>query len=65
MQIKELRKQTHLSQQAFATHFGVPLRSIQEWEQKRRTPPPYVVEMMCRIWTLENELEQFRKEETN
>jgi len=35
---KEIRDQLGLSQEAFAGLMGVSLRTIQEWEQGRRTP---------------------------
>lgn len=52
--IKELRKQTKMSQQQFARYFGLPLRTLQGWEQSRRKPPDYLVELLKRIWKLEN-----------
>lgn len=52
--IKELRKQTKMSQQQFANYFGLPLRTLQGWEQDRRNPPDYLVELLKRIWELEN-----------
>lgn len=52
--IKELRKQTKMSQQQFANYFGLPLRTLQGWEQDRRKPPDYLVELLKRIWKLEN-----------
>lgn len=54
MDIKEFRKRTGLNQRAFADYFGVPLRSLQEWEQERKSPPEYVFAMMERIWKLEH-----------
>lgn len=54
MTVKELRAKTGLSQSKFAAYFGVPVRTLQEWEQEKRTPPEYVVSMMERIWKLEN-----------
>lgn len=41
-QIIDLRKETELSRKAFAEHFGIPLRTIEDWEAERRTPPEYV-----------------------
>lgn len=41
-QIIELRKETELNRKAFAEHFGIPLRTIEDWEAGRRTPPEYV-----------------------
>ena len=46
MRIKELRKQTGLSQTKFGELFGIPLRTIQGWENEQRTPPEYVVKMI-------------------
>lgn len=54
MTVKELRTLTGLSQSKFAAYFGIPVRTLQEWEQEKRTPPEYVVSMMERIWKLEN-----------
>ena len=58
MDIKEFRKRTGLNQRAFADYFGVPLRSLQEWEQERKSPPVYVFAMMERIWKLEHPKDQ-------
>lgn len=41
-QIIDLRKETELNRKAFAEHFGIPLRTIEDWEAGRRTPPEYV-----------------------
>lgn len=50
-----LREMTGMSQRQFADYFGVPLRTLQEWEQGRRKPPEYVLNMMYRIWELKGE----------
>lgn len=52
--IKELREETEMSQQQFARYFGLPLRTLQGWEQGRRKPPDYLVELLKRIWELES-----------
>ncbi len=36
--VQEIRDQMHLSQMAFAGFIGVSIRTIQEWEQGRRSP---------------------------
>lgn len=36
--IQSIREDMHLSQMAFAGFMGVSIRTIQEWEQGRRTP---------------------------
>ena len=45
--IKELRKQTGLTQKAFAEHLGIPLRTIEDWEAGRRTPPEYIPRLIA------------------
>lgn len=46
MNVKELRAKAGLSQSQFAVRFGIPVRTLQEWEQGRQAPPSYVVSMM-------------------
>lgn len=48
-QIVSLRKSTGLSQQKFADFFHIPVTTLRDWEQGRRTPPSYVPEMMQTI----------------
>ena len=36
--VKMIRTKLKLSQEQFARYFGVSIRTIQEWEQYRRTP---------------------------
>ena len=40
--IKQLREQTGLNGREFAEHLGIPLRTIEDWEAGRRTPPEYI-----------------------
>ncbi|WP_026521302.1 helix-turn-helix domain-containing protein [Butyrivibrio sp. VCB2001] len=51
--IKELRKKTGLSQSKFSSKFGIPVRTLQQWEQGISAPPDYVVRMMGYIMLLE------------
>ncbi len=41
--IKELRKKTGLSQSKFSAKFGIPVRTLQQWEQGISAPPEYLV----------------------
>ncbi|MBR6384068.1 MAG: helix-turn-helix domain-containing protein [Lachnospiraceae bacterium] len=52
--IKELRKETGLSQSKFAAKFGIPVRTLQQWEQGISAPPEYLVRMMVYIMELED-----------
>lgn len=49
MSIKELRLQTGLSQSKFANMFEIPVATLKDWEQERRTPPSYVIGMIKTI----------------
>ncbi len=53
MNIKELRFQTGLSQSKFAAMFDIPVSTLRNWEQERRTPPTYVVNMIKKILELQ------------
>ena len=52
--IRQLREITGCSQSRFALVFNIPLNSIINWENRRRTPPIYVLEMLERIISVEN-----------
>ena len=60
--IKELRKKTGLSQSKFSAKLGIPVRTLQQWEQGISAPPEYVVRMMAYIMLLE-ENRQIKHEE--
>lgn len=40
--IKELRESIGLSRKEFSEHTGIPVRTLEDWEAGRRTPPEYV-----------------------
>ena len=51
MTIKELRKMTGLTQEKFGEYFGIPRRTIQNWEtdgesDNGRTCPAYLLDLM-------------------
>lgn len=45
--VKEMRKETGLSAQKFGDKYGIPLRTIQEWERGGRTAPDYVIDLLA------------------
>ena len=55
--IKELRKKTGLSQSKFSAKFGIPVRTLQQWEQGISAQPEYLVRMMAYIMLLEERFE--------
>lgn len=45
--IKRLREKTGLNRRAFSDHFGIPLRTVEDWEAGRRTPPDYIPRLIA------------------
>jgi len=45
-QIKRLREIFDLTQLELATLLGIPLKSIQNWEQGQRIPSPWVIDLI-------------------
>lgn len=43
---KALRLRLGLTQTGMTERFGIPRRTIQEWEAGRRVPPEYVLRML-------------------
>ena len=56
--IKALRKRVGMSQTQFANYMEIPVRTLQEWEQGKRTPSNYIVRMIHRITQLEEEIKK-------
>lgn len=46
MTIKKLRQLTRLSQAEFGERFGIPCRTIENWESEKRHPPKYVIDLL-------------------
>lgn len=49
VEVREMRLQTGLSQSKFAKMFDIPVSTLKDWEQERRNPPVYVINMMRTI----------------
>ena len=45
--IKELRESINLSRKAFSEHIGIPVRTLEDWEAGRRTPPEYLPRLIA------------------
>lgn len=52
-----------MTQKEFSKYFNIPVRTLQDWEQERRTPPEYVVELI--EYKLEKERLNMKKEIVN
>lgn len=44
--IKELREETGLNRKAFCEKFGIPYRTVTEWERGTRNAPDYVLRLL-------------------
>ncbi len=44
--IRELRESTGESRKEFSEHTGIPVRTLEDWEAGRRTPPDYVPRLL-------------------
>ncbi|MBQ7067213.1 MAG: transcriptional regulator [Lachnospiraceae bacterium] len=51
--IRNLRIETGMNRKVFAEHFGIPLRTVEDWEANRRTPPEYIPRLLCYQWKYE------------
>lgn len=45
----EIRTLSGLTQQAFSEKYGIPKRSIENWEGGKRNPPEYVINLLERV----------------
>ena len=46
-QIKELRESIGMSRKEFSEHTGIPVRTLEDWEAARRTPPEYIPRLIA------------------
>ena len=46
MDIKELRKLSGMTQKVFAEYFGIPKRTIENWEGNVNKCPEYLIELI-------------------
>ena len=45
-EIKELRKIKEMTQKEFSQYLNIPLPTIIQWENNKRKPPNYVIELI-------------------
>ncbi len=45
--IKDLRESIGMSRKEFSKHTGIPVRTLEDWEAGRRTPPEYVPRLIA------------------
>lgn len=44
--IKELRQQTGMNRREFSQYTKIPVRTLEDWEAGKRTPPEYVPRLL-------------------
>lgn len=45
--IKALRESVRMSRKEFSEHIGIPVRTLEDWEAGRRTPPEYIPRLIA------------------
>lgn len=48
MTIKEMRKHLNVSRAEFSRRYNIPIRTLEDWESEKRTPPEYVISLLER-----------------
>ena len=46
-EIKELRESTGMNRKEFSQHTGIPVRTLEDREAARRTPPEYIPRLIA------------------
>ena len=63
MSLRQLRERTGMNRRQFAEYFGIPYRTVQEWELGGRRVPDYLLRLMEYKVRIEK-LEKGKKDET-
>ncbi len=45
-QVRELRERMGMNRREFCEYFGIPYRTVQDWEAEKRTMPEYLLSLM-------------------
>ena len=46
-ELRMLREEIGLNRKEFALEYGIPLRTIEDWEHGKRKMPPYVLRLLA------------------
>lgn len=55
MTVREIAAAANMNLSALARRFDIPSRTMEDWAAGRRTPPPYVLQMMTECLGLQAE----------
>ena len=59
--IRMIRLKTGLTQQEYADKYGIPIRTLQNWECGHRVPPEYVEDLLKFASQYNSEWEQYKR----
>ena len=45
-EVRELREQMEMNRREFCDYFGIPYRTVQDWETEKRELPDYLLRLM-------------------
>ena len=45
-EVKKLREEMGMNRREFCDYFGIPYRTVQDWEAEKRELPEYVLKLM-------------------
>ena len=45
-EVKELREKMGMNRREFSDYYGIPYRSVQDWEAEKRELPEYLLRLM-------------------
>lgn len=45
-EVKELREQMGMNRREFCDYFGIPYRTVQDWEAEKRELPDYLLHLL-------------------
>ena len=63
--IRMLREQTGMNRKEFSMHVGLPIRTLEDWEAGRRTPPEYLPRLISYQFKYEKLMRKLEQEEKN
>ena len=63
--IRMLREQTGMNRKEFSMHVGIPVRTLEDWEAGRRTPPEYIPRLISYQFKYEKLMRKLEQEENN
>ena len=63
--IRDLRESTGMSRKEFSEHTGIPVRTLEDWEAGRRTPPDYIPRLIAYQLKYEELMKQLQGGEAN